>query len=129
MSTKRSLTSFSVRISSFITPSVEEEQDKENQENGGSKEIPDKLSQSTQVTYLRLKARFLLDLHESQKWRAGGQSYSLYSDVSELFQLVNYVQLKIKTRSGEFILGPTKYFPLVFCRAEHPAIFEHPRFA
>ena len=36
-----------------------------------------------------------LDLLGSQKWRTnGGQSYRFYSDVSELLQIVSYVQLK-----------------------------------
>lgn len=53
VSTKRSLTSFSVRISSFITrPAEVEEENKENQENGESRENGDKLSQSTQVNEL-----------------------------------------------------------------------------
>ena len=30
-------------------------------------------------------------------WTAGGQSYRLYFDVSELLQLVSYVQFKVKT--------------------------------
>ena len=37
----------------------------------------------------------------SEKWRAKGQSYRFYSDVSELLQLVSYVQLKDTAGSGE----------------------------
>ena len=96
MSTKRSLTSFSVRISSFITPSVEEE--KENQENGGSKEILDKLSQSTQVTYLWLEAgltgsssiRMNLNIVELEASLIGSnRTYqSFFSELGGLFYMV-----------------------------------------
>ena len=68
----------------------------------------------------------ILDSHEPQKWRAVGQSYRVQSDKSELLQLSNYAQLKDMTGSGGVILGPMKYILPVFCRAEHPAPFEHP---
>ena len=71
----------------------------------------------------------ILDLLGSQKWRAGGQSYRFYFDVSELFQLVSYVQLRDTAGSGGVILGATKLFLPVFCRADHSSPFEHPRFA
>ena len=50
-------------------------------------------------------------------------------DVSELLQLVSYVQLKDTAGSGGVILGPPKLFSPVFCRADYSAPFEHPRFA
>ena len=64
-----------------------------------------------------------------QKLRTEGQSYRLYSDVSELFQLVSYVQLKDMVESGGVILKPTKLFLPVFCREDLCKPFEHPRFA
>ena len=42
---------------------------------------------------------------------------------------MSYVQLKDTAGSGGVILRPTKLFLLVFCRADHSAPFEHPRFA
>ena len=69
-----------------------------------------------------------LHLLESQKWRAGGQSYEFYSDVSDLIQLVSNVQLKDTAGSGGVTIGPTKLFVPLFCRAVHFAPFEHPRF-
>ena len=47
-------------------------------------------------------------------------------DVSELFQLVSYVQLKDTAGSGGVILGATKLFLPVFCRADRFSPFEHP---
>ena len=43
---------------------------------------------------------------------------------------MSYVQLKdLDTAgSGGVILGPTKLFLSLFCRADHFAPFEHPRF-
>ena len=57
----------------------------------------------------------ILDLLGSQKWRAGGQSYRFYSDVSELFQLVSYAKLKYTAESGGINLGPRKLFFPAFC--------------
>ena len=71
----------------------------------------------------------IIDLLGSQKWRAGGQSYRFHSDVSKLLQLVSYAKLKDMAKSGGVILGPTKLFLPEFCRADHSAPFEHPRFA
>ena len=53
----------------------------------------------------------------------------LYSDVSGLLQLVSYVKLKVKAGSGGVVLEPMKYFPPVFCRADHSTHLERPRFA
>ena len=47
-------------------------------------------------------------------------------DVSELFQLVSYVQLKDTAGSGGVILGATKLFLPVFCRADRSSPFQHP---
>ena len=55
--------------------------------------------------------------------------YRFYSDVSELFQLVSYVQLKDTAGSEGIILGAKKLFLAVFCRADHSAPFEHSQFA
>ena len=41
----------------------------------------------------------ILNLIGSQKWRAGGQSYRFYSDVSEFIELVSYFQL-LKDTAG-----------------------------
>ena len=49
----------------------------------------------------------------------------LKSDVS----LVSYVKFKVKAGSGGVVLGPMKYFPPVFCRADYSTQFEGPRFA
>ena len=43
----------------------------------------------------------------------------LKSDVSGLLQLVSYVKFKVKAGSGGVVLGPMKYFPPVFCRADY----------
>ena len=43
----------------------------------------------------------------------------LKSDVSGLLQLVSYVKFKVKAVSGGVNLGPMKYFPPVFCRADY----------
>ena len=53
----------------------------------------------------------------------------LKSDVSGLLQLVSYVKFKVKAGSGGLVLGPMKYFPPVFCRADYSTHFEGPRFA
>ena len=53
----------------------------------------------------------------------------LYSDVSGLLQLVSYVKLKVKAGSGGVVLGPMKYFPPEFCRADNSTHLERPRFA
>ena len=49
------------------------------------------------------------------------KSYRFYSEVSELLQLVSYVQLKDTAGSGGAIFGPMKLFLSVFCRADHLA--------
>ena len=67
----------------------------------------------------------ILDLLGFQKWWTGGQSYRLYPEVSELLQLLSYVQLKDMTGSGWVILGPRKLFLLVFCRDDHTTPFEN----
>ena len=51
------------------------------------------------------------------------------SDVSGLLQLVSYVKFKVKAGSGGVVLGPMKYFPPVFCRADYSTHFGGPRFA
>ena len=43
----------------------------------------------------------------------------LKSDVSGLLQLVSYVKFKVKAGSGGVVLGPMKYLPPVFCRADY----------
>ena len=53
----------------------------------------------------------------------------LKSDVSGLLQLVSYVKFKVMAGSGKVFLGPMKYFPPVFCRADCFTHFEGPRFA
>ena len=53
----------------------------------------------------------------------------LKSDVSGLLQLVSYVKFKVKAGSGGVVLGPMKYFPPVFCRADYSTHFESPRYA
>ena len=53
----------------------------------------------------------------------------LKSEVSGLLQLVSYVKLKVNAGSGGVVFGPMKYFPPVFCRADHSTHFERPRFA
>ena len=50
-------------------------------------------------------------------------------DLSGLLQLVSYVKFKVKAGSGGVFLGPMKYFPPVFCRANYSTHFEGPRFA
>ena len=45
---------------------------------------------------------------------------------SELCQIQAF---KVKAGSGGVVLGPMKYFPLVFCRADYSTHFEGPRFA
>ena len=57
----------------------------------------------------------ILDLLGSQNWRAGGQSYRFYSNVSELFQLVSYAELKYLAESGGINLGHRKLFLPAFC--------------
>ena len=51
-----------------------------------------------------------------------------YSDVSELFQQVSYVQLKDMAEFKEVILGTTKLFLPAFRRPDHCSLFEHPRY-
>ena len=46
-----------------------------------------------------------------------------------LLQLVSYVKLKVNAGSGGVVLGPMKYFPPVFCRADYFTHHERPRFA
>ena len=53
----------------------------------------------------------------------------LKSDVSGLLQLVSNVKFKVKAGYGGVVLGPIKYFPPVFCRADYYTHFEGPRFA
>ena len=53
----------------------------------------------------------------------------LKSDVSGLLQLVSYVKFKVMAISGEVFIGPMKYFPPVFCRADYSTQFEGPRYA
>ena len=53
----------------------------------------------------------------------------LKSDLSGLLQLVSYVKFKVKAGSGGVVLGPMKYFPTVFCRADYSTQFEGSRFA
>ena len=53
----------------------------------------------------------------------------LKSDVSGLLQLVSYVKFKVKAGSGGVVLGPMKYFPPLFCRADYSTHFGGPRFA
>ena len=53
----------------------------------------------------------------------------LKSDVSGLLQLVSYVRFKVKAGSGRVVLGPMKYFPPVFCRADYSTHLESPRYA
>ena len=53
----------------------------------------------------------------------------LKSEVSGLLQLVSYVKFKVKAGSGGVVLGPMKYFPPVFCRADYSTQFEGSRFA
>ena len=48
----------------------------------------------------------------------------LKSDVSGLLQLVSNVKFKVKAGSGGVFLTPMKYFPPVFCRADHSTHFE-----
>ena len=48
----------------------------------------------------------------------------LKSDVSGLLQLVSYVKFKVKAGSGGVILGPVKYYPPVFCRADQSTHLE-----
>ena len=50
----------------------------------------------------------------------------LYSDVSGLLQLVSYVKFNVKAGSGGVVLGPMKYFPSVFFRADHSTHLERP---
>ena len=52
----------------------------------------------------------------------------LYSDVSGLLQLVSYVKFNVKAGSEGVVLGPMKYFPPVFCRADYSTHFGSPRF-
>ena len=67
---------------------------------------------------------------KSQKWQAGVQTYIvLKSDVSGLLQLVSYVKFKVKAGFEEFVLGPMKYFPPVFRRADYSTHFGGSRFA
>ena len=51
------------------------------------------------------------------------------SEVSGLLQLVSYVKFKVKAGSGGVVLGPMKYFPPVFCRADYTTHFGGSRFA
>ena len=51
------------------------------------------------------------------------------SEVSGLLQLVSYVKFKVKAGSGGVVLGPMKYFPPVFCRADYSTHFGGSRFA
>ena len=53
----------------------------------------------------------------------------LKSDLSSLLQLVSYVKFKVMAGSGEVVLGPMKYFPPVFCRADYSTHFGGSRFA
>ena len=53
----------------------------------------------------------------------------LKSDVSGLLQLVSCVKFKVMAGSGGVVLGPMKYFPPAFCRADCSTHFEGPRFA
>ena len=53
----------------------------------------------------------------------------LKSDVSGFLQQVSFVKFKVMAGSGEVVLGPMKYFPPVFCRADYSTQFEGPRFA
>ena len=71
----------------------------------------------------------ILDMLGSQKWRTGGQSYRFYSDVSELLQIVSYVQLKDMAESGGVILKPPKLFLPALFRDNHCAPFEYSRYA
>ena len=50
----------------------------------------------------------------------------LKSDELSLLQLVSYVKFKVKAGSGGVVLGPMKYFPPVFCRADYSTQFEGP---
>ena len=47
----------------------------------------------------------------------------LKSDVSGLLQLVSCVKFKVKAGSGGVVLGPMKYFPPVFFRADYSTHF------
>ena len=53
----------------------------------------------------------------------------LKSDELSLLQLVSYVKFKVKAGSGGVVLGPMKYFPPVFCRADYSTHFRGSRFA
>ena len=53
----------------------------------------------------------------------------LKSDVSGFLQQVSFAKFKVMAGSGEVVLGPMKYFPPVFCRADYSTQFEGPRYA
>ena len=53
----------------------------------------------------------------------------LKSDFSGLLQQVSYVKFKVKAGSGGVVLGPMKYFPPVFCRADYSTHSEGSQFA
>ena len=53
----------------------------------------------------------------------------LFRQLSATSAIVSYVQLKDTAGSGGVILGPTKLCLPVFCRTDHSAPFENPRFA